>query len=454
MKGVLSLEKIRISSYAIISDNCYLTAGEPHQLVYLTTGPRLFVLRSSLISKLTKGDVDAIPDETIRELKKNGIIVCSSVQNERDATLSRLAIKDAHTRSIAIMPTGGCNMQCEYCGQEHNSQLMTRDTVDATITYLKRSLASGNYNDLFVRWFGGEPLMAYDRILEISDRVSELCSQLDMPFESEMSSNGTLLTLERLVELQNRAHLRQLTITIDGIEDHHNGSRPLKNNGNGYKLIMNLLKSAYDSRDKLERLRISIRVNVTKLNMKGIPALIDELGAFRQSKLFSLQIIPVYDWGHSNGHLKLHPDDLDQLIVEWAGRAIGKGIRTEVLPLGKTANTCLSVGMHKDLIDPYGNIYSCTEYPLVKPYDVEKRLGNVHTYDKVQRPESDFDDFEKLFRRKQISCKECKYLPVCGGGCPRRQAKGEATCPEFTRTIQQRLNILAKTVGISQQMPN
>ncbi len=63
-------------------------------------------------------------------------------------------------------------MRCEYCGQEHNSQLMTQDTVDATIAYLKRSLANGNYSNLFVRWFGGEPLIAYDQILEISDRVS------------------------------------------------------------------------------------------------------------------------------------------------------------------------------------------------------------------------------------------------------------------------------------------
>ena len=454
MEGVLSLEKIRISSYAIIGNNSYLTAGAPHQLVYLTTGPRLFILKSSLISKLAKGDIDAIPNETIQRLKKNGIIVCSSVQNERDAVLSELKTNDARTRSIAIMPTGGCNMRCEYCGQEHNSQLMTQDTVDATIAYLKRSLANGNYSNLFVRWFGGEPLIAYDQILEISDRVSELCSKLGIPFESEMSSNGTLLTIERLVELQNRANLRRLTITVDGNEECHNSSGPLKNNGNSHKLIMNLLKSAYDSRDKLKMMRISIRINVTKLNMKGISALIDELGTFCKSKLFSLQIIPVYDWGHSNGHLKLHQTDLDQLILEWTERAIGKGIRTEVLPLGKTASTCLSVGTHKDLIDPSGNIYSCTEYPLVKPYDTRKRLGNVHVYVKAQRPESDYDDFEKLFRLTQIDCRACEYLPVCGGGCPRRRAKGETSCPEFTRTIQQRLDILAKTVGLSQQMAN
>lgn len=144
-------------------------------------------------------------------------------------------------------------MRCEYCGQEHNSQLMTQDTVDATIAYLKRSLANGNYSNLFVRWFGGEPLIAYDQILEISDRVSELCSRLGIPFESEMSSNGTLLTIERLVELQNRANLRRLTITVDGNEECHNSSRPLKNNGNSHKLIMNLLKSAYDSRERSNR---------------------------------------------------------------------------------------------------------------------------------------------------------------------------------------------------------
>lgn len=106
--------------------------------------------------------------------------------------------------------TGDCNLSCSYCYQRRDKLYLSwaaaKKAVDFFLPLLTR--------DGCINFYGGEPLLAADRIRDIVDYVQAKSEKSPAPVEYSLTTNGTLLTEEMLCFLN--AHKFSLLLSFDG----------------------------------------------------------------------------------------------------------------------------------------------------------------------------------------------------------------------------------------------
>lgn len=442
----------QLSQYAIISQHTYSKDEVFSKLVYQTSIPSLFAIPVPVIEQIQNGSWQKIETKTLKDLLAHRIITSSST-DERKQVLSSIN-KSSHSishRIFVLMPTSLCNMECSYCGQS-TCPLRYHGNISENVDQrILTAIMNANVTDVEVRWFGGEPMMAYQHIIESSARYIAAARQSRTHYKSIMTSNGSLMTIKRLQELYQRAALRMITVTVDGYRDYHNRSRCMRNGRPTYDYIMEWMQKSLAIMEQMPKLTIAIRVNITTTNACSITHFIDDLARRHlNNPHFILQLIPVYNWGHDNTQIQLDNTSLDRNMCQWIEQAIAKGIQINILPNTKKDFVCVATNRQAEVIDSRGFIYSCTEFPLVKPYENMEKLANIQTLPPNNlRPNSIFDTWRNLIQNQTFPCGNCPWLPVCGGACPKRWIEGEKPCPPFTKQINSRFDILARQFGYS-----
>ena len=59
-----------------------------------------------------------------------------------------------------------CNYSCWYCVQSHVPSVMSKETVERILTYIRFQIISGNIKSLQIEWFGGEPFLQFGHIVK------------------------------------------------------------------------------------------------------------------------------------------------------------------------------------------------------------------------------------------------------------------------------------------------
>ncbi|MDE6303480.1 MAG: radical SAM protein, partial [Paramuribaculum sp.] len=133
--------------------------------------------------------------------------------------------------SLTINPTLACNFACPYCFEgTHPSTFMTDEIEDAIVRFVEKHEQARNLN---ITWFGGEPLLAFDRIVSLTRKLQGI----GLNYWAGMITNGYLLTRDKLEQF-DKLKIRSVQVTIDGNESMHNSRRFLKNGGDTYERIV------------------------------------------------------------------------------------------------------------------------------------------------------------------------------------------------------------------------
>ncbi|WP_025147955.1 radical SAM protein [Bacillus sp. H1a] len=174
--------------------------------------------------------------------------------------------------SLTILPTEKCNFRCTYCYENFEASKMSDEIIQGIKRLILRRVSDLEY--LNIDWFGGEPLVAKDVVLNISKFVKKLSKRHpQLEYRSGMTTNGYLLTPDLFSELTN-LNVLDYQITLDGPSDIHNKTR-LKANGGGTfdKIWENLLEIKKSSAP----VSILIRVHATPDNIMLLDPLIEDL---------------------------------------------------------------------------------------------------------------------------------------------------------------------------------
>jgi len=164
----------------------------------------------------------------------------------------------SNLRALVFEITERCNLQCKYCFYGDNYQSHdTRTNLDLSISnaiavieyLLPKWLSKNNHNpekEIFIGFFGGEPLMNFPFIQELVSYIEELRKKTRLIFRFNMTTNGVLLNqyVDFIVK-----HNFALTISIDGNE-FANSYRLFPNGKESFKVVfMNtlFLKENYPS---------------------------------------------------------------------------------------------------------------------------------------------------------------------------------------------------------------
>ena len=119
---------------------------------------------------------------------------------------------------LVVVLTWQCETRCTYCTiPKQDGREMDAHTLDSAIELL---MSSGR-EKLELRFFGGEPMMAWEQIQYGIEKAQSACQGRDIQFM--ITTNGYALTPERVAWLGQ--HPVQLQIALDGLPEAHNVHR-------------------------------------------------------------------------------------------------------------------------------------------------------------------------------------------------------------------------------------
>lgn len=328
---------------------------------------------------------------------------------------------------------------------------MSDSLIKKIADYIEQSLKSfPNLKHVDLSWFGGEPLLAYSKIQRITELINRTLDRTSITWDSRMATNGAYFNVERAIWMRLHANLKGVEITLDGSEFTHNLSRPVKAGKRGtYLDIVENLGEILEN-EILTNLRISIRINLHKGNLKDVQNLLDDLAqrGFQNYDNLRLNFVPVFSWGKESDNLVASRSSLAKIELQLQEKAYELGFSSTIFPQEPVKGFCKAVNRFSSVIDVDGSLYKCTEHPMVELYK-ERRIGDISDGPAAFNASNGYSSWIKQLEDGKVPCSECELLPVCGGVCPRQwELRKTKPCPLFAFNLPDRLTLLGKRLGL------
>ncbi len=321
---------------------------------------------------------------------------------------------DTYRLCLTICPTLLCNFRCPYCFEQsqQNSVVMAHKTIERLLAFIE---SHKEVHHLALAWYGGEPLIAFNVIREITARIKSL----NINFEgAALITNGYLLDKEKCA-LLNELKIHSVQITLDGPEEIHDGRRFLAGGQATFRRILDnvntLMNSGYEG-------SCHIRVNIDRDNSQAFSELGELLlERFKGKKIF------IYA-GHVDTSLEHSYDHSCVLdLQEWANFTFEAHRRAGLMPTGdfypasNADGVCVATAQNRFVIGPEGELYKCWE-------DVGKSamvVGNIFEADPITNPQLRAQYSIGTDPYRDPGCLACAVLPICGGGCANKRLRAK-----------------------------
>jgi uncharacterized protein len=443
-------DKTRVTRYRVISDNTYKhPRGHPVRLVYATRTGKVVPVPANTADSLRAAQVPPVSAHEKETLSRLELLV-----NDDDelATVSNRMLKATASlarRHITLLPTSYCNMGCTYCGQTHRRIPIQQNHREAVRRRVMRVLESPTTEEVRLDWFGAEPLMGYAIIRDLAASFIPIVEQRNLKWSSMIITNGALLDKRKIKVLAQDCRVTHAEITIDGPPEIHDTHRPLKSGGTSFWRIVDAIASGLAD-DKTNGMTFGIRTNVDVHNEDRVEELLRLLAdqGFAHPRV-RFGIKPVHSWGNDVRAIELGKRHFAEREHHWLNVMHELGLHFETLPTEPVSVLCPAVSQSDELIDSQGNVFSCSEQPLVDHLQ-ETAVGNMTqpwTDGADPRPIGLYDDWHQDVVEGSRSCSSCEFYPVCGGACPKLWSEGHVPCPSFKFNTQERLDLVAKMNG-------
>lgn len=152
----------------------------------------------------------------------------------------------------------------------------------------------------------------------------------------------------------------------------------------------------------------------------------------------------VHEWGNDVSDFQMTLMKYAEVELEWLRQLSVHGLSLPLIPTETKPIVCLAVDVRGEVIDPAGNIFSCTEEPLIKGA-LSRRIGQLsQVAEGDRRPRGAYDDWLDSVSNGETGCRECRILPICGGACPKAWRSGNPPCPALKLNLTDRLDLYAQ----------
>lgn len=351
--------------------------------------------------------------------------------NELEQAIKLFTERDESTLRIIILAHGDCNFRCKYC-YEKFVDCTIESQKSGILEFVKNKLKQHRFKELHVSWFGGEPLLGYREILDISQKLITLSSKFGVQYHSDMTTNGYLLNSRTLSRLITECCIQYYQITVDGTKKGHDNQRVLKNGQGSYDRI---LKNLNNARKLNLKFHILIRLNASVENYADVEKfLVTDARCFENDKRFQFLFRNVGDWGcgdRKEGYeVKRFEEDVS---FELSKKAIKLGYNLfDDLLFRSNYYSCYAQKEHTYTIDTKGNILKCT----VALYDDENKIGELNNFSIDEHKQELWVNSYKFSPK----CLECQLLLICkGGACPKRDIFNERSFDEKCKRMHQNI---------------
>jgi uncharacterized protein len=185
-------------------------------------------------------------------------------------------ILDPSVFQLIILPTEQCNFRCTYCYEDFAVNAMRREVVDGLLNLIS-ARADGSC-DLYLSWFGGEPLLAAGTVMEVTRHARDAFHKAGRKAHGHATTNGYRLGPEVFARLL-LVGVRHYQITLDGPAALHDRRRVRRDGRGTFDVIWrNLLaiRRAADDRT-VPHFKVSLRLHYDGASVDQLAELVDEV---------------------------------------------------------------------------------------------------------------------------------------------------------------------------------
>ena len=174
---------------------------------------------------------------------------------------------------LTVLLTQRCQMRCVYCfeGDKGKHDIQT-ETTDDILRFL--ATKTDECRRIRVTWFGGEPLIAYNRMAELSRRLIGFCTANAIEYSADMTTNAYSLDDRKCRELCKELHVGRFIVTLDGTKTVHDKRRPHVSGVSSFERIWHNICTLVS-----EGAFVTIRMTIDKDNADNIPQLLDHIAS-------------------------------------------------------------------------------------------------------------------------------------------------------------------------------
>jgi len=302
---------------------------------------------------------------------------------------------------IYIAPTMQCNFNCFYCFEKGNKNhgIMTDEIEDRLIRFLTNS----RYTHISIVWFGGEPLMGYERIISICNRLKEN----NVDYSSSLITNGSLLT-ESKINLLHKLNLKFIQISMDGVGKDQDSRRCFINGGPTFDIIIGNIRKLIKKTD----IPIVIQITVDKDNKNAYEEMTSYVAEnFREEYISGRIKIGRNHVENRTGHDCSGKCFTNEEILEEEIRSLTAKSH-DMTDLPGLSMPCGYRCKASFAIDSNGDIFKCIEHLGTIDNKVGSLANGKISLSEIVKTAFENDPFE------DEECLKCNVFPICGGGCP------------------------------------
>lgn len=426
-----------------------------YNFVWSTEDPEKVIIFNSLttaLAEVRKSRIDLLnfsqfnyvllPEnerQFVDALRKGGFVVDDTVDELR---MVKFAYNNDKYNStlvrLVIAPTLACNFACAYCFEQLNKSqsrkddkniFMPEEVKQDLLRYIEKIVKKGK--DVFVTWYGGEPLLAKETIFDLSQKIIAITEENKVGYSAGMITNGYLLSEDSdLVQNLKKNRIEYIHITLDGPREVHDSRRMLKgSNGPTFDRILEGIKLL-----KVNDIEAYIRVNIDRSNIDNISRLLDTLKENNLSDIFIYlgHVIPYTEGCKSYESSCILTEEFSIINQDFYKNLNLKGFeagRESFYP--RFARACDANRTNAFVLDPDGDMYKCWTEIGNKTASIGKIGDLTRQNNEKENREIQWLSWEPF---EYSDCVECKMLPICMGGCAHQAMsinKGRPECKEW-----------------------
>lgn len=350
-------------------------------------------------------------------LIEKGFVVSESVdeiQKVKDVQ-AKVDQDDDTLYRLIINPTMNCNFKCWYCYESHvKDSKMDEQTINHVMKHIESVIQNmPRINKFFISWFGGEPLLYFDRVIDpIMDFAASLFIKHNISFSTDFTTNGYLIN-EKMINKFHSYSISNFQITLDGNRERHDKVRYIsKNRGSYDEIVENILALCRN------KLCVSLRINYTKQNLENLESIVYDIlpleEQYREYLIISFHKV----WQEEDLTLGARIKNLRLFFKSNGFKTVNGDIPNTL------RESCYADRKNHATINYNGEVFKCT----ARNFSSDAKEGDLKEDGSIEWNAKFHQRMNIKFKNKP--CLSCPIMPICNGGCSQvaLESKGEDYC--------------------------
>lgn len=257
---------------------------------------------------------------------------------------------------LMLMPTEACNFRCTYCYEDFTHGRMQPWVVEAVKKLLEHRMPE--LTSLQLGWFGGEPLLAADIVLDVLEHVRSLRGpHPQVRLFSDITTNAYRLSPDLFAQLVDLG-VRRYQISFDGPRQWHDRKRVLANGRGTFDVVWGNVAALCEVEGEFE---VMVRLHLDRDNVEAAEdfarSFRETFGADERFTLFARALSPL--GGPHDGELAFFAASRADAEVE-AFRALVAEEGQKTFETGESGSVCYASRGNSFLVRADGRLSKCS----------------------------------------------------------------------------------------------